>query len=98
MPAISGPLTMSERRVALGALAVQIGNQAILAAFDDVVGQTSIERQVRAVLLAFFGLAEVLGDGRDVNWLSDAFSSALCCRQSSGAARSNSSSASTPAR
>ena len=60
------PVDDVERRVALGALAVQIGNQAILAAFDDVVGQTSIERQVRAVLLAFFGLAEVLGDGRDV--------------------------------
>ena len=56
-----------ERRGALGALAVQVGNQAVLGAFDDVVRQALVERQIlRALLHARAGLAEMLGDGRDV--------------------------------
>ena len=40
-----------ERRGAFGALAVQIGDQAVLGAFDDVVGQPLIERQILGALL-----------------------------------------------
>ena len=40
-----------ERRRAFGALAVEVGDQAVLGAFDDVVRQALIERQIRRVLL-----------------------------------------------
>ena len=36
-----------ERRGAFRALAIQIGNQAVLGALNDVVGQPFVERQVR---------------------------------------------------
>ena len=38
-----------ERRGAFGALAVEIGDQAVLGAFDDVVRQALIERQIRGL-------------------------------------------------
>ena len=67
MPAISGPLMMSSGAGAFGALAVEIGDQAVLGAFDDVVGQALVERQISARTLdARAGLAEMFGDGRDV--------------------------------
>jgi hypothetical protein len=45
------PVDDVERRGALGALAVEVGDQAVLGAFDDVVGQALVERQVLGALL-----------------------------------------------
>jgi hypothetical protein len=51
----------------LGPLALQVGDQAVLGAFDDVVGQALIERQILGVLFdARPGLAEMLRDPRNV--------------------------------
>ena len=96
MPAISGPLMMSSGVGAFGALAVEVGDQAVLGAFDDVVGQALIERQIRGVLLdARAGLAEMLGDGGDVELVDGGLLfRRSAARQSSGAVRSDSSSAS----
>ena len=55
MPAISGPLMMSSGADAFGALALEIGDQAVLAAFDDVVGEALIERQIGGLLFALGG-------------------------------------------
>ena len=67
MPAISGPLMISSGVAPSARFAVQVGDQAVLGAFDDVVGQALIERQVLRVLFdARPGLTEMLGDGRDV--------------------------------
>jgi hypothetical protein len=56
-----------ERRCAFGALAVEIRDEAVLGAFDDVVGQALVERQVLgADFDARAGLAEMFGDRRDV--------------------------------
>ena len=85
-----------ERRGAFGALEVQIGDQAVLGAFDDVVGQALIERQIGGLRLVFLaGLAEMLGDGGDVELVDgDLLFARSAARQSSGAVRSDSSSAS----
>ena len=56
-----------ERSRAFRALQFQIGDEAIAGAFDDVVGEPLIERQVRgAYLNSRPCLAEMLGNGRDM--------------------------------
>ncbi len=48
-------------------LTVEVGNQSVLCALDDVVAQTLIEREIGGFLLLSFGrAAEVLGDGGDM--------------------------------
>ncbi len=48
---------------AAGALVLRVGDQSVLSAFDDVVGQVPIQRQILGVLFdARPGLAEMLGD------------------------------------
>ena len=67
MPAISGPLMMSRGAAPSAQFAVEIGDQAVLGAFDDVVGQALIQRQILGVLLHRAScLAEMLRDGGDV--------------------------------
>ena len=56
-----------ERRGAFGALAVEVGDQAVAGAFDDVVGEALVEREIGGADFLFFsGGAEMLGDGRNV--------------------------------
>ena len=45
------PVDDVERRGAFGALAVEVGDQAVLGAFDDVVRQPLVERQILGALL-----------------------------------------------
>ena len=59
---------------AFGSLAIEIGNQAVLGAFDDVVGQALVERQIGGLLLfSFARLAEMVGDSRDVELIDRDF-------------------------
>src|SRR5216683_5088933 len=56
-----------ERRDAFSALAVEVGDEAVAGAFDDVAGEVLIEREVCGAGLVFFLCgAEMLGDGGDV--------------------------------
>ena len=94
MPAISGPLMMSSGAAPSARLQVEIGDQAVLGAFDDVVRQALIERQIRGVLLLtrLPVAAEMLGDGGDVELVDGGLLLARsAARQSSGAVRSDSS-------
>ena len=84
-----------ERRGAFGALAVEIGDQAVLGAFDDVVGQALVERQIgRLGFVLLDRVAEVLGDRGDVELVDGGLLLGVCWRQSSGAMRRSSSGAS----
>ena len=94
MPAISGPLMMSSGAAPSARLQVQIGDQAVLGAFDDVVGQALVERQVGGLLLdSPVAPRKCSAMAAMWNWLMAAFCSGVCSRQSSGAVRSDSSSA-----
>ena len=72
---------ISSGRGAFGALAVEIGDQAVLGAFDDVVGQALVERQVgaRFLLSRFTALRKCSVMAAMWNWLMAAFCSAVCC-------------------
>ncbi len=63
-----------ERGCAFGALEIEVGDEAVLGAFDDVVGEALIERDIgRLFLLALAGFAEVIGDGGDVELVDGDF-------------------------
>ena len=87
MPAISGPLMMSSGAAPSARLRSRSANQAVLGAFDDVIRQALIERQIGGLLLFLLaGPAEMFGDGRDVELIDGRSSArAICWRQSSGA-------------
>ena len=56
-----------ERRHALHALQLEIGDKSFFSAFDDVVGEALIERQIDRFRFRDAGAAaEKFGDGRDV--------------------------------
>ena len=60
------PIDDIERSRAFAALALEIGNQAVLAALDDVIREALVERQVGCLLLAFRSAPKMFGDGCDV--------------------------------
>ncbi len=63
-----------ERRGAFGELAVQIVDQAVFRAFENVVREALIERQILgARFLARPGAAEMFGDGGDVKLVDRGF-------------------------
>ena len=75
MPAISGPLMMSSGAAPSARLQFEIGDQAVLGAFDDVVGEALIERQVGGFLLCDLraGLRKIFGDRGDVELIDGGF-------------------------
>ncbi len=63
-----------ERGDAFSALAVEIGNQTVLGALDNVIREALVEREIGSLLLVFFyGVAEVCGDGGDMKLIDRDF-------------------------
>ena len=72
-----------ERGHAFGELAIEIGDEAVLRAFEDVIRQALIERQIfGARFLARAGGAEMFGDGGDVKLIDGGFLLARSARAS----------------